>query len=115
MNEVKTVSSRPTPDRLGLKLTGLFLVSLAFALLAFIAYGMLASVGESASATPVDQTTIVIDPKIEEDLTKVLAFDSLPAPDSVKDPFGDRGGLSRTSTAGTVSSVVQPASSGTTV
>ena len=65
MNEVRTVSSRPTPDRLGLKLTGLFLVSLAFALLAFMAYGLLASVGEGASVTPVaDQTTIIIDPSV---------------------------------------------------
>jgi hypothetical protein len=114
MDAGRSVSAVARPDRLGLKLTGLFLVSLAFSLLMFIAYEMLASVGESAAVAPAaDQTTIVIDPKIEADLAKVLAFDSLPSPGAVRDPFSDRGNLSRAATP--ASATVAQSGTGTTV
>src|SRR5690606_29143206 len=113
MNGV-SVTSKVGPSRLGLKLAGLFALSLAFALRFLIAYDLLASVGESAVAAPAaDQTTIVIDPRIESDLAKVLAYDSLPSPETVRDPFSDRGNLSRSTTA--LSGAVQQGTAGTTI
>ena len=113
MNGV-SVTSKVAPSRLGLKLAGLFALTLAFALLACIAYDLLSSVGDSAALAPAaDQTTIIIDPKIESDLAKVLAYDSLPSPEAVRDPFADRGNLARTTSG--LTGAVQQGAGGTTI
>jgi len=83
--------------RLSSKLAGLFGFSLVAFFIVFFAYDLLSSFVESsaARATVNEQTTpIVIDPRIANDLAKVLSLDSSPNSEDVKDPFSDRGGLS---------------------
>src|SRR5580765_7326851 len=107
-------------DRLWLKLGGLFALSFAVFFVACFGYDLLAAFAEKAAARPAGEVAppIVIDPKIESDLAKALAFDPSPATDDVKDPFSDRGGLSGklpNSAAATAqqTTVVTPGSSGT--
>jgi len=104
--------SRPPSAKassLGLKLLGLFAVAFALAFALFFAYDLFSSFAERSIVNAQgDQTQpIVVDPKLEADLAKVLAFDSAPEPQAVKDPFTDRGGLSGT-VAAAIASGAQP-------
>lgn len=103
-------SGKSYSDRLWLKVAGLSVISFVLALIAFLAYGMLNSFSESSApgAESNSVTAIVIDPKIENDLTQVLASEAEPAPNRVNDPFMDRGGLSNTVTASTAAASQQP-------
>lgn len=97
-------------SRLSLKLAGLFAISFVLFFVLFFAYDLLSSFTESAAMAGQvnEQTTpMVIDPKIESDLAKVLSYDTNSDPEDVKDPFNDRGGLSNTVAASTASGVVQ--------
>ncbi|MEP6787586.1 MAG: hypothetical protein ABJB40_04090 [Acidobacteriota bacterium] len=95
-NRKNSANGSGTPTSIWLKLGGLFVLSLAVAFVAFFGYDLLSAYTENASARPVGEQAppIVIDPKIESDLAKALAFDPSPATDAAKDPFTDRGGLS---------------------
>lgn len=84
--------------RLGLSLAGIFAASFVAFLIVFVAYDVFSSFGRKADADRLaneQQSKVVIDPKIEADLAKVLAADPAPAADDVSDAFADRGGLSR--------------------
>jgi hypothetical protein len=119
--------SIPRPDKtkvspLWLKLLGLFAIAFALAFMAFFAYDMFSSFAErsAVNAQGSDQAPpIVVDPKIESDLAKVLASESAPGPQAVKDPFTDRGGLSgevsaATTAARQASTTAGSATAGTT-
>ncbi len=55
---------------------------------------------------------IVIDPKIQSNLAKVMAFDAIPTSAEIKDPFNDSSGISNNgqpTTAGSTRTTTQPA------
>ncbi|MDM7921203.1 MAG: hypothetical protein QUS14_02795 [Pyrinomonadaceae bacterium] len=100
----------PLKDRLGFKLAALFVLVFLIAFFGLWTYGVAQSYMESRAAeeSPALQPKpIVIDPRIQSDLTKVLALDSEPLPPDVRDPFNDRTGISglvpASMTTGTVS------------
>jgi hypothetical protein len=114
-------STKNGSGRLWVKLGGLFILSFAVFFAIFLGYDLLTTFSERSAARPANEEAppIVIDPKIESDLAKVLAFDPSPASDTVKDPFSDRGGLTgrlANSAAATTQQVsaVTPGSSRTT-
>ena len=101
--------ARTKSSSLGLKLLGLFAVAFALAFMLFFAYDLFSGFAErSVVDAQADQTPpIVVNPKLETDLAKVLASDSAPEPQAVRDPFSDRGGLSGT-VAAAIASGAQP-------
>jgi hypothetical protein len=97
--------ARPASSRLPLKLAALFAISFGLFFVLFMAYDLLSGYAErSAMAVQANEQTkpIVIDPKLSEDLAKVLAFDPNSNTEEVRDAFTDRGGLSGTVAAGTL-------------
>lgn len=98
MNPNKTLppaNSASTP--LALKLGALFGVSFLAFFAIFFAYDLMSGFAESsaARANVGEQTpSIVIDPKIASDLSKVLTLDVIANSDAIRDPFSDRGALS---------------------
>jgi hypothetical protein len=106
----------PLKDRLWFRVLALFLMAfLALFMLLFV-WDLFVAIGESAEleSNPAAQAPpVVIDPKIETELQKVLAFDTVS--DNVvaiSDPFVDRSGLS--STVGAAGTVQQASVSTTT-
>jgi len=82
-------------DRVALKLAGLTALAFAFFFIVFFAYELLSSVADRSAAAmmPTEEARpLTVDPKIADDLAKVLA-ESAPFSQEVKDPFSDRGGL----------------------
>ena len=86
----------PAKDRLSLKLGLLFVATFLAVFIVLAAWTMFSTIADrrqadanSEVATPV----IVIDPKIQSDLAKALAFDAIPASVEVLNPFVDRAGL----------------------
>lgn len=99
----RNAKSTPMP----IKLAGLFALSFALFFILFLGYDLLSGFAEkraAAASTNDEARPIVIDPKIADDLAKVLAADSNPQPDAVKDPFNDRGGLSRSASGTAIGS-----------
>jgi hypothetical protein len=97
-------------DRVGLKIAGLFALSFAIFFILFFGYEVLSSVADrsAASAQAAEEVRpITIDPKIADDLAKVLAADSNPFTQEVKDPFTDRGGLAGKALAASSNGTVQ--------
>lgn len=84
-------------DRLGFKLTALFVIVFMLGFIGMWTYGVAQSYVESRAAEDnvvLQPKPIVIDPKIQNELSKVLAFDATPMPADVRDPFNDRTGIS---------------------
>lgn len=82
---------------LWLKVAGIFLIAFVVAFIALAGIEAFSTFTERAgiSKPAADQNTqIVIDPKIETDLTNALATDAIAVPGEVRDPFTDRGSLS---------------------
>ncbi len=100
MNPTRQIPASDTRStRLPLKLAGLFAIAFGLAFVLFFAYDLLSGFAErSAMSVKVDEQAkpIVIDPKLADDLAKVLALDANPNSEDVRDPFSDRGGLSGT-------------------
>jgi hypothetical protein len=83
-------------DRVSLKLALLFVGSFLGVLILIVGWTLLTAIGDSRdSATEVEIQTppIVIDPKIESDLTKAMSFDAIPASTEVQNPFLDRANI----------------------
>jgi hypothetical protein len=80
------------------KLSVLFAAAFLTVFLGALAYNTFAAPGleEYGSDESPSSTTAVmpIEPKIESDLAKVLAFEPIPNPPEIKDPFSDKGGIS---------------------
>lgn len=97
-------------DRLSFKLLALFLVVFLVSFFGLWTYGVAESYMESRAAEEnvvLQPKPIVIDPRIQNELSKVLAFNSEVSPADVKDPFNDRtgiSGLTASSTSATVAS-----------
>jgi hypothetical protein len=87
----------PIKDRVGPRLAALFAAAFALVFLSGVIYQIFSAVVESRQADSdlvVQPAPIVIDPKIQTDLTKAIAFDVMPNDVTVQDPFVDRGGIS---------------------
>jgi len=80
-----------------LKIGGIFAVSFVLFFMSFLAYDLLSGFTrtDAPAAQPADETKLDVDiPKIADELAKVLASNTEPYSQEVKDPFSDRGGLS---------------------
>ncbi len=87
----------PFKSRLSLKLAALFVGTFLAVFLSGLAYDVFATMMENqqTEADSLAQPALKpIEPKIESDLAKVLAFDSTPDAAEIKDPFSDRSGIS---------------------
>ena len=83
-------------DRLSPRLALVFAATFAAVFLFIVFYTLFTGIGESARAeaeVSIQPTAIVIDPKIQKDLAKALAFDDIPTGTDVQNPFIDRGGI----------------------
>lgn len=86
----------PAKDRLSLKLGLLFVGSFLAVFIILAAWTMFSTIADrqqAAANSEVAAPVIVIDPKIQTDLAKALAFDAIPASVEVLNPFVDRAGL----------------------
>lgn len=108
MKEHVTVLARPKRDHLGLKLAMISAGVFAVVLLLYVVADVLDSYKgrqEAEASIEAQPAPIVIDPKIQAELSKVLALDAVPAVDTVLNPFIDRksiaGGASALSFVGT--------------
>ena len=97
MQAVRSIDPRiPIRDRLSMRLALLFVGTFLVILILLMAWTMFATIGDRAQAAAgsgVAAPVIVIDPKIQTDLAKALAFDGLPTGGEVLNPFLDRAGL----------------------
>jgi hypothetical protein len=84
-------------DRLSTKLALAFGIAFLVVFLSGWAYEGLASMVEDQSSeatSPLQPAIAEADSKIEKELAKVLAFDTIPNPAEIKDPFSDKSGIS---------------------
>jgi len=96
------VSSQPKPktrlmDRLSLKVIALLLATFGCVFLVLLAYSFFVSTVEvklAESNLPTQSVVEDIDPKIEQNLSKVVEAESDELETAAKDPFLDRGGIS---------------------
>src|SRR5215207_8991734 len=100
MQAVRSSDPRiPVKDRLAMRLALLFVGTFLAVLVLLMAWTMFATIADrrqAAANSEVAAPVIVIDPKIQSDLAKALAFDALPTSGEVLNPFVDRAGLSGT-------------------
>lgn len=92
-----TAAALPFKSRLSLKLAALFAAAFLAVFLSGLVYDVFATMLENqqTDADSLAQPALKpIEPKIESDLAKVLAADSIPDAVDIKDPFADRGGIS---------------------
>ncbi len=104
--------------RLALVFVGTFLALLILSI-AWTMFDTIADRRKASADSDIAAPVIVIDPKIQTELSKALAFDALPASSEVLNPFVDRANLSgsviATNNARSASQTVSPASSGSSV
>jgi hypothetical protein len=84
-------------DRLGMRLGLLFVGTFLAVSALLMAWTMFATIGDrraSAAELGTAAPVIVIDPKIQTDLAKAMAFDALAGSGEVLNPFIDRAGIS---------------------
>ncbi len=102
--------SLPVKDRLGTRLALLFVGTFLGVLIFLIAWTMFATIADrrlTSAESDIAAPPIVIDPKIQSELSKALAFDALPASTEVQNPFVDRAGLSGAVVVSTATSTPQ--------
>src|SRR5687768_10492406 len=102
MRTVKSTDpTLPLKDRLSARLALLLLGSFGAVLAVMMAWTMFTTIGDRqrAAESTVAAQVIVIDPKIQADLAKALAFDAVPTAAAVQNPFVDRAGLSNAAVA----------------
>jgi hypothetical protein len=116
---MQTVRSiEPTPafrDRLSMRLALLFVgtvLAVLILLMAWTMFGTLADRREAAANADVGTPVIVIDPKIQTELAKALAFDALPGTAEVQNPFVDRANLAGAVVASTAATTSGQTSAG---
>jgi hypothetical protein len=97
MKTVRTVNNRtPIGDRLSLKLFLLFAGSFLGVLVLVVLWTLLLAVGDSrvsAAESEIQTPALVIDPKLQSDLSKALVFDAIPTEATVQNPFIDRANI----------------------
>jgi len=114
MVSTEQTGSNLRSDRVALKLAGLTALAFAFFFIVFFAYELLSSVADRSAAAmmPTEEARpLTVDPKIADDLAKVLA-ESAPFSQEVKDPFSDRGGLGGKATSGSNGATQPPSTAG---
>lgn len=88
--------SIPITDRLSTRLGLLFVGTFLVVFIVLAAWTMLGTISDRrrvAAQSGVAAPVIVIDPKIQTDLAKAMAFDAIPASAEVQNPFVDRAGI----------------------
>jgi hypothetical protein len=97
---MNTVNSQaPYKSRLGITLTGLFLAGFLAVVVIGLILDVFASMREGQQASDelaVQQTVVVIDPKLAGELAKAKNFENTQNLADLRDPFLDRAGLSQT-------------------
>ena len=96
----------PVKDRLPLRLALLFVGTFLGVLVLLMAWTMFTTIADRRRANDdsnVAAPVIVIDPKIQSDLAKAMAFDAIPAETEVQNPFIDRAGIGTNAPASTAS------------
>lgn len=86
----------PVKDRLSIKLALLFVASFLVVFILLAAWTMMDTIADRqrvAANSEVAAPVIVIDPRIQSDLAKALAFDAIPTTGEVLNPFVDRAGI----------------------
>jgi hypothetical protein len=119
MNPVRTTPNAPGKARslLWPKLVAIFGVTFLLFLVLFLAYDIVTGLGERTirlSQVSSQAAPIVIDPKIADELAKVLATNDAAVAFDVNDPFVDRAGLSGTVGTTTVGGTTQTTTAGGT-
>jgi hypothetical protein len=100
----------PLKDRLGFRLAMLFATTFGAVFLLGAIYSVFSSVMEKRQADEqilVQPVAVVIDPKIQTELAKAIAFDVMPTEVAVQDPFIDRTGISASGISLAASPAVQ--------
>lgn len=97
----------PVKERASFRLATLFIgtfVGMMILLIASAVFGSFADSQRANAEAEIQPVPLVIDPKIQSDLSKAMSFDAEPPTVEVQNPFVDRGGLSGTAgiTTGTV-------------
>jgi hypothetical protein len=122
MRTVSTVNAKPAArERLPLKLALLFVGTFVALLFVLVAWTLVSTFTDShlaAAESDIQAPAITIDPKIQSDLAKAMAFDAIPTATEVQNPFIDRANIGTnitvtggtTTTAGASSSVIPNAS-----
>lgn len=116
-NRIVASDEDAVPDRLWLKLAGLFVLSFLGFAIVFFAYEIFIAFGQDkAAGLPADTkaASIVIDPKIETELAKVLDTNTAANMADIKDPFSDRAGLSGVAAARAKQTTQAVSAAGTT-
>src|SRR5829696_1041709 len=106
-----SIPKMPLKDRLGFRVAILFAATFAAVFLLGAVYSIFSAVVEKRLAdaeVQVQAVAVVIDPKIQTELTKAMAFDVMPTEVAVLDPFVDRTGISNTA-SNLIAPVAQPA------
>jgi hypothetical protein len=92
-----STSQIPLQKRLSFKFALLFLGTFLAVFFIGAVYDVFSQFRESSTAEATlaaQPEPIVIDPKLQADLAKVMAFDTIPSETAVSDPFVDRSGIS---------------------
>ncbi len=109
-------ASVPLTDRLDFRIATLFFITFFLAFVGLWVMDVFAAYQERAAAEstmPPESVPVVIDPKIQSDLARVLTLQSAPNVENLNDPFIDRANLSATTAAGTVGQVTSTTVGGT--
>ena len=97
MKTVRTVNGRSSlSDRLSLKLLLLFFGSFLAVLILVVGWTLLLAIGDSrvsAAESEIQTPALVIDPKLQSDLSKAMVFDAIPTETTVQNPFIDRANI----------------------
>jgi hypothetical protein len=96
-------ASVPLTDRLDFRIATLFFITFFLAFVGLWVMDVFAAYQERAvaeSTMPPESVPVVIDPKIQSDLARVLTLQSAPNVENLNDPFIDRANLSATTAAG---------------
>lgn len=102
----------PLSERLSLKLLGLFVGSFLAVFIGSWVYDALASFAasrEAEAAIVVQPAAVVIDPKIQTELSRVMAYGDPQFSGDIRDPFNDRAGISNLARTATFSGATQTA------
>jgi hypothetical protein len=97
MRTVTTVNAKaPARERLPLKLALLFVGTFVVLLFVLVASTLVSTFTDSrraADESEIQTPAITIDPKIQADLAKAMAFDAIPTATEVQNPFIDRANI----------------------
>lgn len=116
MRTVRSIEpSIPMKDRLSTRLGLLFVGTFLAVFVILAGWTMLGTISDRrqvAAQSEVATPVIVIDPKIQTDLAKAMAFDAIPASAEIQNPFVDRAGIGSNVVVSSAPAASQSGSSG---